>query len=133
MNTAYSIDSEKSAVLKAYEPDFSIYSPSTYTTFGEYSEPAPNVQGVDDTGRIMRAILPISSATTRENLSNYTGKGTLLNSHVVYVFCSWRSIRSPLLPLASTARVSAKTDACPLARTTCSLPAKVNKYRKYLC
>ncbi|CZR59683.1 uncharacterized protein PAC_09577 [Phialocephala subalpina] len=84
-DTDYSIDSQKSIVLQAYEPDFSIYSPSTYPTFGEYSEPAPNIQGVDDTWRIMRAIPPVSSATTRENLSNYTGKGTL-NSHVVLSF-----------------------------------------------
>ncbi|KUJ12024.1 uncharacterized protein LY89DRAFT_688497 [Mollisia scopiformis] len=80
---AYSTNFTKALVLRDYEPDFSIYTPSTYPAFAEYSEPASNIQGIDDTGRVMRAILPISSATTREALSNYTGQGTLLNSHVV--------------------------------------------------
>lgn len=43
---AYSINETKAVVLQDYEPDFSIYTPSTYPTFGEYSEPASDVQGM---------------------------------------------------------------------------------------
>ncbi len=79
----YSLNSSKLILLGQYEADFTTSMPSVFPAFGEYSEPFKNAQNIDDTGPIVRAFLPISSATTRQTLSNYTGFGTLLNSRVV--------------------------------------------------
>lgn len=71
--------------LFAEEPVYSDYRPANFPVFAEYSElvPQSNESEVDDTGPTVRAILPISSSSVRETLVNYTGYGTLLNSHVV--------------------------------------------------
>ncbi|KAE8453051.1 hypothetical protein EG329_012238 [Mollisiaceae sp. DMI_Dod_QoI] len=81
----FSINFTKQQVLRSFEPDFSTYTPSIYPAFGEFSEPPSKSQGIDDTGRIMRAILPITSPSTRESLSNFTGTGTLLSTHVLCI------------------------------------------------
>ncbi|KAN0108201.1 hypothetical protein V8E51_007943 [Hyaloscypha variabilis] len=73
----------KGHLLDIYEPDFTEFVPSVYPTFGEYSETPSESAGLDDTGNSLRGLLPISSATTRESMSNYTRSGTVLNSHVV--------------------------------------------------
>jgi hypothetical protein len=70
------------------ESVYSNYRPANFPAFAEYSEPVAVYSGeqeIDDTGPTLRAILPISSATIHENLNNYVGYATLLNSHVVCV------------------------------------------------
>jgi hypothetical protein len=81
--TAYGYNATKANLLDVYEPDFTNFMPSVYPTFGEYSEASNESAGLDDTGPSLRAILPISSATIRQTMSNYTGPGTVVNSHVV--------------------------------------------------
>jgi hypothetical protein len=44
-----------------------------YPTFGEYSIPPKPQEGVDDTGVVIRSLIPISSQNARENLVSYTG------------------------------------------------------------
>jgi hypothetical protein len=83
---AFSLNSTKATLIGQYEADFTTLMPPIYPTFGEYSEASNNTDPlVDDTGPVLRAILPISSPTTRQTISNYTGYGTLLNSRVVCV------------------------------------------------
>ena len=79
----YSLNSSKLNLLGQYEADFTTSMPAVFPAFGEFSMPSKNTPNIDDTGPIVRAFLPISSATTRQTLSNYTGYGTLLNSRVV--------------------------------------------------
>lgn len=56
--------------------------PSNYPTFAEYSEPVPEVDGVDDTGVLLRAFLPYADAPSREQLADYAGAAYLLDSRV---------------------------------------------------
>jgi hypothetical protein len=79
----YSANFSRMLLIEDYEPDYTTHMPSIYLTFAEYSEPAEDWPSVDDTGPTVRAILPISTPSIRENMSNFTGFGTLLNSHVV--------------------------------------------------
>ncbi|CZR59696.1 uncharacterized protein PAC_09590 [Phialocephala subalpina] len=81
----YSLNFTKTTTIRLFEPDFTSYMPSTFPTFAEYSEPTNSTPGVDDSGLTVRAILPFSSATTRQTMSNYTGPGTVLNTHVVCI------------------------------------------------
>jgi hypothetical protein len=80
---AYGYNASKAHQLDLYEPDFTNLMPSVYSTFGEYSETPNKTPGLDDTGNSLRALLPISSATERQTMSNYTGSGIVLNSHAV--------------------------------------------------
>ncbi|PVH84381.1 hypothetical protein DL98DRAFT_611049 [Cadophora sp. DSE1049] len=82
---AYSLNFTKTALLSGNEPDLTQNMPSTYAAFGEFSEDFVQSDGVDDTGPTVRAFLPITSPTIRQTLSNYTGLGTILNSHVVCI------------------------------------------------
>lgn len=57
--------------------------PSAYPTFAEYSEKYETSDGVHDTGKTMRAYLPISSEPEREFLKSYSGMATVVDSRVV--------------------------------------------------
>lgn len=90
---AFSLNFTKSRKIGQYEADFTTLMPPIYPAFGEYSEASNNTNPqVDDTGAVLRAILPITSPTTRQTMSNYTGAGTLLNSRVVCVKPTVRSL-----------------------------------------
>ena len=68
------------------EPIYTNYRPASFPVFAEYSESAGNSNSrgsVDDTGSTVRAFLPITNPSTREQLYSFNGHGTLLNSHVV--------------------------------------------------
>ncbi|KAG4436545.1 hypothetical protein IFR05_007983 [Cadophora sp. M221] len=70
------------------EPTYTSYRPANFPVFAEYSEPTPrnnSHRNIDDTGPIVRALLPIPNPSTREQLHSFSGYGTLLNSHVVCV------------------------------------------------
>jgi len=56
--------------------------PSSYPTFAEYSEPVPEVDGVDDTGVLLRAFVPHADAPSREMLADYAGAAYVLDSRV---------------------------------------------------
>jgi hypothetical protein len=69
------------------EPDFSMLPPTLFPTFAEYANASTRDMqpGVDDTGAVIRALLPINDTTRRENLWLYNGFATLVNSRVVCV------------------------------------------------
>jgi hypothetical protein len=56
--------------------------PSSYPTFAEHSEPVPEVDGVDDTGVLLRGFVPHADAPSREMLADYAGAAYLLDSRV---------------------------------------------------
>jgi hypothetical protein len=70
-------------LIEDYEPDYTTHMPSIYPAFAEYEEPLTKGQQVDETVVTMRAILPISTPSIRENMSNFTGRGMLLSSQVI--------------------------------------------------
>ncbi|KAL9115015.1 MAG: hypothetical protein Q9227_001259 [Pyrenula ochraceoflavens] len=59
-----------------------LQNPLSYPTFAEYAEPVKQVDGVSDTGVLLRAFLPFAQAQTRQSLRNYTGKALVLDSRV---------------------------------------------------
>lgn len=56
--------------------------PPSYPTFAEYSHSEPWRENLDDTGMLLRALLPFSDATDRQTLMNYSGKALVLDSRV---------------------------------------------------
>ncbi|ROV99087.1 hypothetical protein VMCG_06646 [Cytospora schulzeri] len=56
--------------------------PSAFTAFAEYSEPPFVADGVSDTGRTLRAFLPMRTADLRDNLKYYRGNATVLDARV---------------------------------------------------
>ncbi|KAK5168085.1 uncharacterized protein LTR77_006653 [Saxophila tyrrhenica] len=56
--------------------------PPAFPAFAEYSEPAEVPAGVDDTGVLLRAFLPLADAESREAIRNYTGTAMVLDSRV---------------------------------------------------
>ncbi|KAK3664935.1 carboxypeptidase Y-deficient [Elasticomyces elasticus] len=57
--------------------------PPAFPAFAEYSEPATSMDGVDDTGVLLRAFLPYPDAESRQSLRNYSGKALVLDSRVM--------------------------------------------------
>ncbi|KAF6830313.1 hypothetical protein CMUS01_07810 [Colletotrichum musicola] len=72
-----------------WAPGFSIESldwqrsPVLAHTFAEYSEPAKPVDGVDDTGITIRALLPIPQQKTRKKLRDFQGMARVIDSRVL--------------------------------------------------
>lgn len=69
-------------------------------SFGEYAVPVDRIGDVDDTGTIIRAIIPIMEKDEREHLLNYHGPASVFDSRVVCVqpnfltmeLCNWDNI-----------------------------------------
>jgi hypothetical protein len=59
-----------------------LQSPPSFPNFAEYKEEVPVVEGVDDTGVLLRAFVPFPQALKRETLRNYSGKASVLDSRV---------------------------------------------------
>ena len=84
--------------------------PPSYPIFAEYAKPADKVNGVDDTGVLLRAFLPFADADSRENIRNYSGKAFVLDSRV--------SCQRPLLTdLSITSAVVSTYDSISLTGT----------------
>lgn len=56
--------------------------PPSYPAFAEYSAEVPPVEGVDDTGVLLRAFLPFADAQSRETIRDYSGHAMVLDSRV---------------------------------------------------
>lgn len=56
-----------------------------YPTFGEYSIPSQPREGVDDTGIVIRSVIPISTKAARESLVSYTGPAHVFDARTVCV------------------------------------------------
>lgn len=56
--------------------------PSAFPAFAEYSEPVSVPASVDDTGILLRALLPFADAQSRQMLRNYTGTALVLDCRV---------------------------------------------------
>ncbi|KAI9642407.1 hypothetical protein NHQ30_009212 [Ciborinia camelliae] len=74
------------------EADLMRLSPPSFPIFAEYTELPSQKSGIDDTGVSLRGLLPIGSSTFRENIHNYSGKGTLFNSRVICMRPSLRNL-----------------------------------------
>lgn len=60
--------------------------PPFFPTFAEYSEPGNNTNtNVVDSGRLLRAFLPLQEQQSRYNVQDYKGIATVLDSHVICV------------------------------------------------
>lgn len=81
----YSINFSTIRQMEDYKPDYTTHMPSIYPAFAEYTETLVDERAVDGTGPTLRAVLPISTPSVGENMSNFTGNGTLLNSCVVCI------------------------------------------------
>ncbi|KAF6815034.1 hypothetical protein CPLU01_14248 [Colletotrichum plurivorum] len=57
-------------------------SPFFAHAFAEHSEVAKPIDGVDDTGTTIRALLPIAAQTTREKLRDFQGMARIIDSRV---------------------------------------------------
>ena len=56
--------------------------PSAFPAFAEYSKEVSPLEGVDDTGVLLRALLPLPEAQSRETIQNYSGDAFVLDSRV---------------------------------------------------
>jgi hypothetical protein len=57
--------------------------PPNYATFGEYHEqPSEIVDGIVDTGMLLRAFLPYAAAGSRQRLATYTGNALTIDARV---------------------------------------------------
>ena len=63
------------------------FSPTSFETFAEHAEPDKRVvaDGVDDTGPVVRAFLPIDSEQTRSVIQEYRGTARLFDARVMCV------------------------------------------------
>lgn len=58
-------------------------SPLSFPAFAEYAEPVKDLQqGVDDTGVLLRAFLPMPDAESRQSLRNHSGSALVMDSRV---------------------------------------------------
>lgn len=60
-------------------------SPILAHTFAEYLKPTKFVDGVDDTGVTIRALLPVTVQKTREKLRDFQGMARVINSRVTCI------------------------------------------------
>ncbi|KAF2006194.1 hypothetical protein P154DRAFT_559322 [Amniculicola lignicola CBS 123094] len=63
--------------------DYWAHSPNQHPLFGEYSVPAIPEEGLDDTGKVIRSIIPIAEQREREALVQYTGPAFTFDARVV--------------------------------------------------
>ena len=56
--------------------------PPSFPAFAEYSSPVPGLEGVDDTGVLLRSFLPFADAQSREGIRDYSGPAMVLDSRV---------------------------------------------------
>jgi hypothetical protein len=60
--------------------------PPFFPTFAEYSDPGNNTNtNIVDSGRLLRAFLPLQEQQSRYNVQDYRGIATVLDSHVICV------------------------------------------------
>ncbi|KAJ9606141.1 hypothetical protein H2200_009102 [Cladophialophora chaetospira] len=53
-----------------------------FPTFAEYKQPGVKMSGVSDTGQCLRAFLPFSGSSDRQNLQYYRGNATVVDTRV---------------------------------------------------
>jgi hypothetical protein len=56
--------------------------PPVYPTFGEYSESVATIEGISDTGILLRTFLPHSTAANRQIIRSYNGKALVMDARV---------------------------------------------------
>jgi len=61
------------------------FNPTSFETFAEYAEPDQKIvaEGVDDTGPILRAFLPIDSEQIRSSIQEYRGTARVFDARVM--------------------------------------------------
>lgn len=73
--------------------------PTAFAAFAEYSEPPYIANGVSDTGRTLRAFLPMKTVDLRDNLKSYKGNATVLDARVT---CQVPTLNSATISVPST-------------------------------
>ena len=72
-----------------YADNYWTSNPGPFATFAEYAAPGPNASTgspyQEDTGRTMRALLPVSAQGERQMLKKYQGYATVIDSRVLCV------------------------------------------------
>jgi len=87
-----------------------LWNPPAFPTFAEFSEPIKVPEHVDDTGHLLRALLPFQDPHSRETISGYSGDALVfdarvscqrpqlfnesltfdvVNGHGAYIFAGW--------------------------------------------
>jgi hypothetical protein len=98
------------AILNAI-PNYYGRKPSAYEAFAEFSEaPSTVIDGVDDTGRTVRAFLPFSNEADRLSLQSYSGPARVLDARTVCVrpdftqlgFCAPSTEKGPMTLCGAT-------------------------------
>ncbi|KAF2690850.1 hypothetical protein K458DRAFT_382426 [Lentithecium fluviatile CBS 122367] len=62
--------------------DYGTKIPQEFPSFGEYSAPAERKDGVDDTGTVIRSLMPITDKDSRQNLVSYEGPAFAFDARV---------------------------------------------------
>jgi hypothetical protein len=100
-------------------------SPYFYPAFAEYAElESVTPPEVSDTGVLLRAFLPYSSAQRRETISEYTGKAMVLDSRVA---CQSPNITNISLGLISSDNFVVVTGV--LSMTGTSTPSRLEPFQ----
>jgi hypothetical protein len=85
--SAYGFNSSSHDPASTYTSPYLTWTrrPGFYPTFAEYSEPSTTNEDMRDTGRTLRAFLPLQNAAQREMLIAFSGNTTILDSRVTCV------------------------------------------------
>jgi hypothetical protein len=68
-----------------YGTDYSAHLLTEYPSFGEYSIPLERKDEIDDTGTVIRSMIPIADKDTRERLRHYRGKAFAFDARTVCI------------------------------------------------
>ncbi|KAM5350185.1 hypothetical protein ACJ41O_006690 [Fusarium nematophilum] len=83
--------------------DYWSVKPPFYPAFAEFSEAPVVAEGIIDTGRTLRAMLPFPSELNRTAVGNYTGMASVLNARAA---CIRPDVKANLLTFAWVPRLS---------------------------
>lgn len=83
-DVAYTLSSQALTNVSEAETDYVNSNPVQFPIFAEYSQALSRSNAeIDDTGEVIRALLPLSSTASRTSFASYLGHATLLNSRVI--------------------------------------------------
>jgi hypothetical protein len=85
-STAEALQKGVRAVMPGSAFNYWIQRPSLFPTFAEYAGPKPPTKdGVDDTGPVVRAFLPVQIQAERESIESYNGLARVIDARTVCI------------------------------------------------